>query len=88
MNAVTRFVARCLTGAGFVALGADALFYVESATRPPYTLAWIGEQSTVGDATPVLAAVTATGTPLGALPVSLVLLWLGAMLFVAAARHQ
>ncbi len=88
MNAVTRFVARCLTGAGFVALGADALFYAETAARPPYTLAWVGERSTVGEAVPVLAAATATGTPLGALPVSLVLLWLGAMFFVAAARHR
>lgn len=88
MGGLMRFFARCATGAGFVALGADALYIVEAQGRPPYTLAWLGDVAALGESMPVLAAAAGTGSPLGALPVSLTLLWLGAVLFVANPRRR
>ncbi|MCB0285086.1 MAG: hypothetical protein KDE57_00430 [Calditrichaeota bacterium] len=88
MDRLMRFLARCVTGAGFVALGADALVLAESFRRTPYTLAWLGKHTAIADDAPVLAAATESGTFLGGLPISLVLLWVGAMLFVMAAPER
>lgn len=81
---MTRLIAWCLTGIGFLALGADALHFAESAGRSPYTLAWAATHGAWQETMPVLAAVTRAGTLVGELPVSLVLLWLGAVLFLMA----
>ena len=87
MGPVIRFLGRCATGAGFIALGADALAFAESAGRSPYTLSWVGAHLALDETMPVVAAATGAGSPFGALPVSLALLWIGAMALVLAGRR-
>jgi hypothetical protein len=82
-----RFLARCLTGLGLVALGADGLIFLERGTRTPYTLDWAMSRIG-GNDQPVTAAVATQGDAMGGVPVSLICLWLGAVLFVLARRTR
>lgn len=82
MSVLMRFAGRAVTGAGVVALGADTVHFLETGRRTPYTLAWTADQMLVQDGLAV-STDAAGGTGLvGSLPLSLVLLWLGAVFFV------
>lgn len=89
---MTRFLGRLLTGAGFIVLGADLLASLEVMAPAPRTL---GEAVSGGlaaaDGTVLVAAVFGEGMrigPLADLPLSLVLLWLGAMFLLAGRTRK
>ncbi|MEM6666440.1 MAG: hypothetical protein AAF638_08565 [Pseudomonadota bacterium] len=86
MSALFRFLARALTAAGFAMLGADLLASLEAWTPSPYTLAWAYQFVPATENLTTIEAAMDGPPTVAVLPLSLALLWLGAIIFVIARK--